>query len=145
MKRFLITAALVISAATVDARQQTAARPWLGMALTVQTSPGGATFLYVGQVGPDTPAAKAGMRAGDIITRIDGRKPELRDNLAILEFVSTLKAGQKIRMTLVRGGVEMKTSLVVGHLPAEYEQAWKNGYERAKRERHAAAAAPKSP
>ena len=113
--------------------------------MSVQTSAKGEKFLYVGQVGPDTPAAKAGMRAGDIITRIDGRKPALRDNLDILEFVARLKVGQKLQIAFVRAGTEMKTSLVAGQVPDRYEQAWKNGYERAKRERAEAAGAANAP
>lgn len=137
MKRYLIGTLLILCAGTLSA-QHPVARPWLGMALTVRESPTGSRFLYVGQVGPETPAAKAGIRAGDIITRFGRTKPAFRDNLDVIEFVSRLTIGRKVQITLTRAGSEVKTSLVVGRLPAEYESAWQNGLERARKERAAA-------
>jgi C-terminal processing protease CtpA/Prc len=118
---------------------QPAARPWLGMALAVRTSPGGAKFLYVGAVGPNTPAARADIRAGDIITHIGRRKPRFRDELDVIEFVSRLKVGQKLEISLVRAGTARATTIVVERLPPELEGAWKDGHERAMKNRAAAA------
>lgn len=93
---------LFVFAVTVMAQQPPMARPWLGMALTVRESPAGAKFLYVGQVGPETPAEKAGIRGGDVITRFGRSKATFRDNLDVFEFVSRLTIGSRVPITLIR-------------------------------------------
>lgn len=139
MKALVLLAAIVFGVATAEAEpHQPIARPWLGMALAVRTSPAGAKFLYVVQVGPGTPAFKAGMQAGDVITRLDGKKVEFRDELDVMEFVSRLKIGRKLKLTLTRAGNPMQKVVLVERLPPEYESAWQSSFDRAKRERAAA-------
>lgn len=139
MKAIFLTAVILAGFATAEAQpQQPIARPWLGMALAVRTSPTGAKFLYVVQVGPGTPAARAGMRAGDVITALDGKKVSSRDELDVMEFVSRLKIGRKLKLTVTRAGAQMQKVVLVERLPPEYESAWQNSFDRATRERAAA-------
>jgi S1-C subfamily serine protease len=137
MKTVCISALLLLHIAVVNASQPPA-RPWLGMALTMRTSPTGARFVYVAQVGPGTPAAKAGVQAGDVITRFGGKAVDFRDQLAIIEFVSRLKIGAKVELGLTRAGSQLRKVLVVERLPVEYEQAWKETFDRATQERASA-------
>jgi putative serine protease PepD len=60
--------------------------------------------LYVQSVDPDGSAAKAGLRPGDIVTKIDGRPANRTDVLTQLVF--TKKAGDTVRVTYVRDGGE---------------------------------------
>jgi S1-C subfamily serine protease len=136
MKAWLIGAAFLIHIAAAAAAPPPP-RPWLGMALTMRTSPSGGRFLYVAQVGPATPAAKAGILAGDVITRFGDRAVDFRDQLAIIEFVSTLKIGAKVQVSLTRAGSQMKKVVIVEPLPPEFESAWKDTFERAKQDRAA--------
>jgi len=134
-----LAAVILAGFATGEAQpHQPIARPWLGMALAVRTSPTGAKFLYVVQIGPGTPAAKAGLRAGDVITGLDGKKVESRDELDVMEFVSRLKIGRKLKLSVTRAGAQMQKVVLVERLPPEYESAWQSSFERATRERAAA-------
>lgn len=139
MKALLLTAIILVGFATAEAQpHQPIARPWLGMALAVRTSPTGAKFLYVVQIGPGTPAAKAGMQAGDLITGFDGKKVETRDELDVMQLVSRLKIGRKVKLSVTRAGAPIQKLVLVERLPPEYESAWQSSFDRATRERAAA-------
>lgn len=139
MKTLLLAAVILAGFATADAQPpQPIARPWLGMALAVRTSPTGAKFLYVVQIGPGTPAAKAGLRAGDVITGLEGKKIESRDELDVMQLVARLKIGRKLKLSVTRAGAQMQKVVLVERLPPEYESAWQSSFERATRERAAA-------
>lgn len=64
----------------------------------------------VGQVVEDSPAAKAGLKVGDVIQAVDGQKIE--DWLQVVEYVQT-RPNQVISMGLLRNGkpVEMRVRL----------------------------------
>ena len=142
MRAFVISLLAVIVAAPAVCGSKSGppnGRPFLGVAMKVQKSPKGGTFLYVGRVGPDTSAARAGIVAGDIITMIDGKKVMVRDELDMIEIVSRLRVGQRIEIVVMRAGSPLKMPMVVDALPAEYEEAWRETFERAKRDRAPAA------
>ncbi|MHB0998144.1 MAG: S1C family serine protease [Armatimonadota bacterium] len=61
----------------------------------------------VGQVYPNTPAAEADIRQGDIITEVDGKS--ITDSAALVKSISASKVGQIIRLSVWRDG---KTSLI---------------------------------
>jgi serine protease Do len=58
--------------------------------------------VVVTQVGPGTPASKAGIRGGDVITKVDGKAitnpEELRD------AVRAVRPGQDLTLSVARGG-----------------------------------------
>jgi serine protease Do len=89
-------------------------RPFLGIryqmisreAALMNEVPEGA---YVAEVVADSPAEKAGIKAGDIITYLDGQKlADVEGGLATI--VAKKKVGDSISITLWRDGEEMKTS-----------------------------------
>lgn len=131
MKRLLLLA--LIAGAAVAA---TPKKPWLGMALTLRGDPGGGKFLYVVQVADQTPARAAGMAPGDLITAINGKHVQFRDQLAVLEFMSTLNPGDKVTLRVTREGQARDIRMRVGTLPDDYLQAWQEAYERARAERN---------
>ncbi|HET6282470.1 MAG TPA: PDZ domain-containing protein, partial [Polyangia bacterium] len=63
------------------------------------------------------PAAKAGLRAGDIITELNGKKVEsARD---VIDTVSTLTIGARVEVGLVREGKRLVIPVTLGELPSE--------------------------
>ena len=69
----------------------------------------------VSSVQPDTPAARAGLREGDIITSLNG-KP-VADNRTFRLSVSQLSPGTKVSLKLLRGGQEKSFAIVLDELP----------------------------
>jgi len=78
---------------------------------------GSATGAMVVSVEPDSPAAKAGVEAGDIITRFDG-KPIARTS-DLPRIVGAVKPGSKAAMTVLRRGAERELSVVVAEVEAD--------------------------
>ena len=71
----------------------------------------------VGSVGKDSPADKAGVIAGDIILRFDGKKVEKASDLP--RIVGETKPGSKVNMVLWRKGAEKSVSITVGEFENE--------------------------
>ncbi|MCP3730865.1 trypsin-like peptidase domain-containing protein [Sphingomonas sp. MG17] len=65
----------------------------------------------VAEVQPDSPAAKAGLRAGDIITEIDGRQIEGPGNLTAI--FGTLEPGRSVALGYRRAGQTARTTVTV--------------------------------
>lgn len=66
----------------------------------------------IGSVLPDEPAAKAGLRAGDIIIRV-GRN-DVRNSAELLRDVADLKPGTDVKVTVLRNGKEFSTTVKLG-------------------------------
>ncbi|KAA0683529.1 DegQ family serine endoprotease [Roseomonas genomospecies 6] len=75
----------------------------------------------VAEVTPDSPAAKAGVRQGDVILSYGGKPVNtLRD---LTRRVADTKAGDKVDLTVVRKGKEMTLAVSIAPLPAEQRVA----------------------
>lgn len=128
MRSLAVFCLLVVgSAFAADAR-----KPWLGMGLVLRQGPDGAEFLYVAAVPADTPAAKAGFAAGDVITAIDKKPITFGDDLDLMEFMAALKPGQTVRFQMTRAGKTKTIALKAGELPREYEERARESMERAR-------------
>lgn len=64
---------------------------------------------------PNSPASKAGLQTGDIITKINDKSLSIKQPLA--EIVSQYKIGDKIELLVVRDGREEKLSLTLEERP----------------------------
>jgi putative serine protease PepD len=72
--------------------------------------------VYVGEVSAGTPAAKAGLRVGDIIRSIAGRMT--LDTSSLGEVLAALKPGQAVNVVVVRGqGGTTTVRLTLGSYP----------------------------
>ena len=70
----------------------------------------------VSEVTPGGPAAQAGLRAGDVITDIDGHKIESAGD--VIDYVSTQTIGGKVAVGYLRGGQRAAATVTLGELPS---------------------------
>ncbi len=97
-------------------------RGWLGV-LIQEVSKGLAESFgldkpygaLVSQVLEDSPAADAGLRAGDVIIKYEGEEIGLSSELP--QLVGRTKVGEKVEMVVVRDGGEKEITLKIGELP----------------------------
>ena len=97
-------------------------RGWLGVAIQpvtpdVADSLGlkDASGALVATVTAASPAAKAGLRQGDVVLAIDGRKVAAPRDLS--RAVADIKAGNRAALTIWRGGRELPLEVAMGAMP----------------------------
>lgn len=93
----------------------------MGITVSIRPAPTDSIGALVDAVSPGSPAFKAGIRSGDLITRFNGRsvpgmtrearKPS--PGLAVLEIAASLGAGDTARLEYRRGTTRGVTSLVL--------------------------------
>jgi serine protease Do len=71
-----------------------------------------ATGALVSQVTPDSPAAQAGLKSGDVIDQLDGHK--VLDSSSLQIVISQDHPGQKVELGILRNGQPMTLSATVG-------------------------------
>jgi serine protease Do len=71
----------------------------------------------VSQVNKDSPAEKAGLKAGDVIVRLDGK--EVRDTRQLRNLVAATAPGSGVKIDVIRDGKERTFSATIGKLTAE--------------------------
>jgi serine protease Do len=67
--------------------------------------------VLVSSVGEDTPAAKAGIRAGDLVLELDGRT--VRDGRDLTEAVGAAESGRPVTVTLLRDAKTLEVEVVL--------------------------------
>jgi len=107
-------------------------RGWLGVVIQEVTADLADSFgldrprgALVSQVQPDSPAAKAGLQASDVILQFNGRPVENSGDLP--RMVGMAKPGAKIPLQVWRKGRTQDVTVVLGELPGEEQLAGKNG------------------
>ena len=98
-------------------------RGWLGVDLdtTVHKRPGAA----IAAVNHGGPAAKAGLRAGDLVTAINGERVDTTREL--IRDVSAVNPGGTARLRVRRGAQSLDLAVVVGRRPPEPPQVEADG------------------
>ncbi|MBY0313468.1 MAG: Do family serine endopeptidase, partial [Phycisphaerales bacterium] len=76
---------------------------------------GGGSGVLVSDVTSDTPAAQAGVKAGDIITKINGKPPTNADNLR--NTIASMGPGKKVDLEIFRDGKAQSISATLGKRP----------------------------
>ncbi|WP_198369603.1 Do family serine endopeptidase [Roseomonas rosulenta] len=98
-------------------------RGWLGVTmqpldrdLAAALRVGDAKGVLINAIEPDSPAAKAGLRAGDVITGIDGRRVESPRDLAT--GVAEVTPGRTATLAVLRDGATIEQRVEIGTNPA---------------------------
>lgn len=76
-----------------------------------------ASGALLASVEPGSPAAKAGLEAGDVVQAVNGQKIATPKDLAMT--VATVKPGEEARLHVLREGRGLDVQVRVGELPAE--------------------------
>lgn len=85
--------------------------------LGVITEKAEAKGVTVRQVGKDTPAEKAGLQVGDVITAIDDHA--IDEPQSLFETIGSYKPGDEVKVTYLRKGQEKKASAILGKHQAD--------------------------
>lgn len=72
--------------------------------------------ILVNRVMPKSPAEAAGLKEGDVITSVDGKK--ITDSRELQRMVAELEVGRMIELGLLRDGKPLSVKLKVGELPS---------------------------
>jgi serine protease Do len=75
----------------------------------------------VGRVDENTPAGRAGVRHGDVILEVDGRK--VTNTRDLINYVSAKGPEATVRLTLLRDGERLERSVKLGERPTVNTQA----------------------
>ncbi len=101
-----------------------AVRPWLGaggQAVTAEMFQAlrldRPTGVLINAVRPGSPAEKAGVRIGDVITAVNGR--EVEDPEALRFRIATLAVGEQARLTVLRNGLSREVSAILASPPEQ--------------------------
>jgi serine protease Do len=70
---------------------------------------------FITEVQPDSPADKAGLKSGDVITAIDGQ--EMSSMESVTGYLIQKKPGDKVKVTYVRDGNSHDTEVELGKRP----------------------------
>ena len=79
-----------------------ATHPLLGVTLADSTSADGNDRALVRSVSANGPAAKAGIKGGDVITSVNGQATSSAD--AVIAAIRSFSPGDRVKVTYVRGG-----------------------------------------
>ncbi|MCA0456485.1 MAG: PDZ domain-containing protein [Chloroflexi bacterium] len=106
----LLILALVVSAFGIVGAQDSTGTPFLGIGLSPADN-----GVKVEDVQAESPAAKAGLKVGDIITAIDGKAVTSE---TISGVVAEHKVGDEIKLAVTRDTETLELSLTLGVRPA---------------------------
>ena len=89
-----------------------ASRGWLGIGVGSQED-----RVVIGEIYPNTPADKYGMKKGDIILTIDDEK--IPDGSALIRKIGRYKANESISVVVERAGKKKTLKIILGERPLE--------------------------
>lgn len=125
---WLVLFAIVITAPIVTLSAASAsARPWLGVytqEVTGDLRDGLALHgdgVLVNRVVPDSPADRAGLRRGDVITRLNSRSVESPSALA--DMVGDGRSGQTLALEVLRDGERRTLSVTLAPRPGNDDES----------------------
>src|SRR5215813_1044740 len=101
-------------------------RGWIGVQIQPVTADiadslglKGTQGALVAEPQDNSPAAKAGIQAGDVITAVNGNA--VKDARDLARQIGAIAPGATVRLTVVQKGQEKTISLTLGELPAQRE------------------------
>ncbi len=107
-------------------------RGWIGVTMQALTENAAkalglekAKGALISSVMENEPAAKAGMKAGDVIIAVNGK--EIEDSAALLRAIAGEKPGSKTKVTIWRDGKKKELTVTLGERNADQLNAQRNG------------------
>lgn len=79
--------------------------------------------VLIGQVNEDTPAEKAGLKAGDVIISVDDN--EVSTNLDVIKIINKKEVGDKVKVTVIRDKKQKSFMVDVAQLDDEQDNSFK--------------------
>jgi len=105
IRALMVVTALVLPGFAL-AEDKPKKKSFIGVQIAVGKEAG---TVVVQAVIADAPAAKGGLKAGDVILKIDGAKPA--DLATTVKFIGALKAGKKAKFLIERDGKEKELEI----------------------------------
>jgi serine protease Do len=83
--------------------------------------------VYIAQVSPNGPAAKAGLKKEDVVVAIDGKKVDSSDELT--SEVISRAPGAAVNLSVIRNGQPMTVKITLGQRPntLDFDNSNRNG------------------
>ena len=132
---FAIPAATVDSVVTQLKDKGSVTRGWIGVQIQPVTKDIADSMglkntdgALVAEPQPGSPAVTAGVKAGDLITAVNGEKIGNARELA--RRIGSMAPGQSVKLTLLQGGSEKTVNVTLGELPDQVEARGRGGEER---------------
>ena len=132
---FAIPAATVDSVVTQLRDKGSVTRGWIGVQIQPVTKDIADSMglkntngALVAEPQPGSPAVKAGVKAGDVITAVNGEKIANARELA--RRIGSMAPGNSVKLTLLQGGSEKTVNVTLGELPAQVEARGRGGEDR---------------
>ncbi len=116
---FAVPSNTVRAAVPTLAAGEAVKHPYVGVSLGDTKQPGNGA--EIGDVTSGAPGAKAGLRAGDVVTAVDGKTIASAD-----EFISAIadrKVGEKVKVTVQRGGQSSDLTVTLADRPKQAPSA----------------------
>jgi serine protease Do len=116
--RYLVTPFTLLTVGIMaDAQPKEVPQPPRGhLGVVIAPSEEGGLGIVVREVAPDSPAAKAGLKKGDRITKLANE--EVRDVEKFLQAVAAKKPGDQLELGVLRDGKEENVAVTLGERPA---------------------------
>ncbi|MDD2876175.1 MAG: Do family serine endopeptidase [Acidiphilium sp.] len=99
--------------------------PEMATAMGLKSHDGATDGALVAETVPNGPAAKAGLKPGDVITQVDGKAVTNPRDLALA--ISEIKPGDAAKVNYERDGQEKSTAITVEKMPSDAEAAFSQG------------------
>jgi S1-C subfamily serine protease len=140
----IVVIVLLSCAAFAIAGPAPAVRPgWTGIVMVPLRDPNpGAhpiSALAVRRVVPGSPAAKAGLQAGDVVTAFDGRAIRAAHEAELLLQLATLRAGKPVSLKVRRGPKSLELRMVPAEMDDRQFELWQQNLKVAEQRSRAAA------
>src|SRR5207253_5945849 len=123
---FAIPAETVKSVVAQLKDKGTVTRGWIGVQIQPVTAEiadslglKGTQGALVAEPQANSPAVKAGIQAGDVITAVNGNA--LKDARDLARQIGGMPPGSTVRLTVMRGGTERSFTVTLGELPNQRE------------------------
>jgi serine protease Do len=99
--------------------------PEMASAIGIKSHDGTADGALVAETVPNGPAAKAGLKPGDVITSVDGKSVTNPRDLALA--ISEIKPGDAAHVSYKRDGKDDTTAITVEKMPSNAQAAFNQG------------------